>query len=185
MQRPQCGEDYPTKHERYLAVLARMVREPVWDQLKAARSYAQAYAVLRCYPLFGDLLAMQILTDINYSPALNFDENDFIMPGPGCLDGMQKCFGIRPDTDLAAEIIRRCVEEQEGMFTDLGLQPVTLFGRRLTLIDCQNLFCEVDKYARVAHPEFNLKRSEIKQRFRSSGPLPIPFFPPKWGLKTP
>ena len=29
-----------------------------------------------------------------------------------------------------------------------------LWGRRLQLIDCQNLFCEVDKYSRVypAHP---------------------------------
>ena len=27
-----------------------------------------------------------------------------------------------------------------------------LRGRRLQLIDCQNLFCEVDKYAVVAHP---------------------------------
>jgi hypothetical protein len=52
MQRPQCGEDYPTKHERYLAVLGRMVTDRVWDQLKAARSYAQAYAVVRWYPLF-------------------------------------------------------------------------------------------------------------------------------------
>src|SRR4029077_5463964 len=43
--------------------------------------------------------------------------------------GMQKCFGIRPDQQLAAEIIRCIVECQ---FADLGLQPVTLFGCRLT-----------------------------------------------------
>jgi alpha-glutamyl/putrescinyl thymine pyrophosphorylase clade 1 len=183
-QRPQTGEDhYPTKHERYLALLYRMVMNRVWDRLKAAQSYKQAYHVLRLYsPLFGPFTAMQILTDINYSPALNFDENDFIMPGPGCLDGMQKCFGFRPDPDLAAEIIHGCVAEQEGMFADLGLAPVRLFGRRLTAIDIQNLFCEVDKYARVAHPKFNLKRTEIKQ-FHPTGPLPAPYFPPKWDLE--
>lgn len=32
----------------------------------------------------------------------------------------------------------------------LGLRFRSLAGRRLKLIDCQNLFCEVDKYARVA-----------------------------------
>jgi hypothetical protein len=140
MQKPQYREDLPTKHERYLALLEKMVNDRVWEELTAAKSYRQAYGVLRRYPLFGDFLAMQILTDINYSPALNFDENDFIVAGPGCLDGMQKCFGIRPDQELAAEIIQRIVERQEDMFADLGLKPVTLFGRRLTAIDCQICF---------------------------------------------
>ena len=42
-----------------------------------------------------------------------------------------------------------------------------LNGRRLQLIDCQNLFCEVDKYARLAHPEITgySGRSRIRQRF--------------------
>jgi hypothetical protein len=184
-QRPQTGEDhYPTKHERYLAVLERMVRDRVWDRLKAAGSYAEAYDVLRgCSPLFGPFTAMQILTDINYSPALNFDENDFIMPGPGCLDGMQKCFGFRPDPDLAAEIIHGCVAEQEGMFAEVGLAPVRLFGRRLTAIDIQNLFCETDKYSRIAYPQYNLDRTDIK-KFHLTGPLPAPYFPPKWGLEV-
>src|SRR5665213_109406 len=38
-------------------------------------------------------------------------------------------------------------------FSRLGLKFRSLFGRPLQLIDCQNLFCEVDKYARYAHPE--------------------------------
>jgi alpha-glutamyl/putrescinyl thymine pyrophosphorylase clade 1 len=185
MQKPQYREDLPTKHERYLALLKYMMDDRVEQKLMAAKSYREAYHVLRGYPLFGDFLAMQILTDINYGPALNFDENDFIVAGPGALDGMQKCFGIRPDQELAAEIIRRIVEGQEGMFADLGLQPVTLFGRRLTAIDAQNLFCECDKFSRLAHPEYNLKRTEIKQKFRPTGPLPESYFPPKWGLQPP
>src|SRR5258707_9985183 len=47
----------------------------------------------------------------------------------------------------------------------------TLFrSRRLQLIDCQNLFCEVDKYARVAHPNIagRTGRTRIKQKFRMS-----------------
>ena len=32
----------------------------VSEQLKAARSYAQAFVVLRGHPLYGDFLAMQI-----------------------------------------------------------------------------------------------------------------------------
>jgi hypothetical protein len=46
------------------------------------------------------------------------------------------------------------------------------------------LFCEVDKYARKVHPEVTGRtgRTRIKQRFISSGPMPAPWFPPKWGI---
>jgi hypothetical protein len=186
-QRPQVGDEidakYSTKHERYLALLETRMREGITAKLKQARTYREVFYALKRPGLYGNFLSMQVATDLNYSPVLNFHENDFIMPGPGCLDGMQKCFRIRPDADLAAEIIHRCVEEQEGMFTDLELQPVTLFGRRLTAIDVQNCFCECDKYARIAHPEYNLQRKEIKQTFRSNSPLEVPFLPPKWGLR--
>jgi hypothetical protein len=57
----------------------------------------------------------------------------------------------------------------------------------LQLIDCQNLFCEVDKYARVVHPEVECQsgRTRIKQKF-SPRPDPLPqWYPPKWGLQLP
>ena len=59
-----------------------------------------------------------------------------------------------------------------------------LFGRRLHLIDVQNLFCEVDKYARLRHPEIKgiSGRSRIKQRFREGRSLAPPVFPSRWGL---
>jgi hypothetical protein len=49
------------------------------------------------------------------------------------------------------------------------------------------LFCEVDKYSRVAHPEIAgiSGRSRIKQRYRRDPtPLPEPWFPPKWGINA-
>jgi hypothetical protein len=76
------------------------------------------------------------------------------------------------------------LREQEVYFKRFGYEPVTLFGRRrLHAIDIQNLFCEVDKYARVAHPKFKVKDGErIKQSLKPAGPLPVPFFPPKWKI---
>jgi hypothetical protein len=71
---------------------------------------------------------------------------------------------------------------------DAGLSFKTLFGRRLQPIDCQNLFCEISKYARVAHPEIKglSGRSRIKQSFRQAlDPLPPPMFPPRWNLRVP
>ena len=81
-------------------------------------------------------------------------------------------------------MIRFMADRQEVEFDRLGLEFRTLWGRRLQLIDCQNLFCEVDKYARVAHPEIGgaSGRTRIKQKFRPH-PDPIDYwYPPKWGI---
>jgi 5-hmdU DNA kinase, helical domain len=75
-------------------------------------------------------------------------------------------------------------DTQEEHFARLGLSFSGLDGRRLQLIDCQNLFCEVDKYARLAHPEITgySGRTRIKQRFAPSDHTLTSWFPPKWGL---
>jgi len=183
MQKPQYREDLPAKHERYLALLKYMMDDRVGQKLVAAKSYRQAYGILRGYPLYGDFLAMQHLTDINYSEVIDFGEDDFIVPGPGCYEGMEKCFGFRPTPEQARIILEDFVTNQDDHLKDVGEQPIRLQGKRkLHAIDCQNLFCEVGKYAREAHPEFNLKRTEIKQKLKPAGPLPPPFFPPKWGI---
>jgi hypothetical protein len=186
MQKPQTGSDLVGKHNNYLNLLERMMRSGITEKLRSASSYWQAYSALRTFPspAMGDFTAMQLLTDINYSTVINFDEDDFIMPGSGCLRGIQKCFGL-PQVSVsdAQSIIYQFVDEQEVYFKGLKCEPVTLFGRKLHAIDVQNLFCETDKYARAAHPEFKLKDGErIKQTFKQAGPFPPTFFPPKWNL---
>jgi hypothetical protein len=186
VQNQNYATHLPTKHQRYLALLDHVMSTGVTARLQAARTYRDAFRVLQSYPLHGkSFLPMQHLTDLNYSDVINFDEDDFIVPGPGALDGMRKCFGRQPYSSQEAEDwIKELVDDQEGFFDCYGLQPVTLFGRRLHAIDCQNLFCETDKYARVAHPQFNGIRTAIKQTLKPTGPLPQPFFPPKWGLQV-
>jgi hypothetical protein len=186
VQKPQTGSNLIGKHNNYLNLLERMMRSAITERLRSARTYWQAYGVLRTFPspAVGDFTAMQLLTDINYSPVMDFDEDDIIVPGPGCIRGIQKCFGL-PSVSVseAQSVIYNFVDEQEAYFESLGYKPVTLFGRRLHAIDIQNLFCETDKYARVAHPEFKLKDGErIKQTLKPLGSLPAPFFPPKWKI---
>jgi hypothetical protein len=66
----------------------------------------------------------------------------------------------------------------------LGLRFSGLRGRPLQLIDCQNLFCEADKYARAVHPEVCgiSGRTRIKQSYRQDITPLSAWFPPKWGL---
>jgi hypothetical protein len=110
---------------------------------------------------------------------------EFVVPGPGARDGIRKCFA---DTGGLNEIdiIRLVTDRQQAEFDRLGLEFKSLWGRPLQLIDCQNLFCEVDKYSRVKHPEFAglTGRTRIKQKYRKSTE-PIQFwYPPKWELNN-
>ncbi|SRR6266540_1908802 len=171
------------KHRNYLGLLTRMMTDDVPDKLGQLTSMADAFGLFRSYPLFGNFLAYQFVTDINYSTLTNFSEMEFVMPGPGARDGIRKCFATLGDLG-ESDIVRFVADRQDREFSRLGLDFQSLWGRPLQLIDCQNLFCEVDKYARLAHPEIKgiSGRTRIKQKFApNSQPVHI-WFPPKWGL---
>jgi hypothetical protein len=151
------------------------------DKLLGAQSLKEIYELLHHYPLMGDFMSYQTAIDLNYSPLINFDENDFVKAGPGSLRGIKKAFEeTRGNTPEA--IIMWMVENQDREFARLGLPFRGLFGRKLHAIDCQGLFCELDKYCRVAMPELKSARVRMKASFAPKGaPKPL-FLPPKWGL---
>ena len=157
------------KHRNHLRLLELMMEDNVPHRVADTSSMKQAFEVLRSYPTIGDFLAYQYVTDLNYSEIMDFTETEFVVPGPGSIDGIHKCFddmGGLNETD----IIRIVTASQEKEFAKRGLQFRSLWGRPLQLIDCQNLFCEVSKYARLKHPEvkgFN-ERTRIKQIYRPS-----------------
>jgi len=171
------------KHRNHLSLLERMIHGELPMRLAEAGSMQQAFDLIREYPSIGDFLAYQYVTDINYSTVTNFTEMEFVIPGPGAIDGIRKCF-IDTGGMTGADVIKMMAERQESEFERLGLDFRTLWGRRLQLIDCQNLFCEVDKYARVAHPEASgdSGRTRIKQKFRPNEDPIEYWYPPKWKI---
>lgn len=176
---------HTAKHQNHLRLLERMMADDLAGQLAQLKKMQTAFELLRSYPTIGDFLAYQFVTDINYSEVTDFSEMDFVIPGPGARDGLRKCF--RDSAGLnEAELIRLMADNQEREFERLGIKFQSLWGRRLQLIDCQNLFCEVDKYARVAHPDVAgiSGRTRIKQKFSPTGPLDQPWYPPKWGINS-
>lgn len=184
MAPPRLGA--PRKHTNHLRLLERMMRTGLPEALAGAESMYAAFTALRAQPGIGDFLGYQFLIDLNYSNGLTFDEMDFVVPGPGARDGIRKCFGKAAD-GIEPQVIRYMAEHQEEHFARLGLAFGGLYGRPLQLIDCQNLFCEVDKYARVAHPTISgiSGRTRIKQRFAPVAAPLTDWFPPKWGLNAP
>jgi hypothetical protein len=120
----------PQKHPRYIRLLKEMMSTNVTSKLQDAQTYVAAFNVLKTYPLHEDFIAMQHLTDLNYSEVIDFSENDFIVPGPGALNGIQKCWGILPPTVTPRQIIEMCVDEQDSHLKWVGEQPIRLLGKR-------------------------------------------------------
>lgn len=171
------------KHSNHLRLLATMIESSLPERLAQAPNLAAVYEELLAFPSLGPFLAFQYAIDLNYSTLLNFDEMDFVVAGPGARDGLRKCFGDA-SVGIEAELIAWVAETQDEHLSRLGITFDGLWGRKLQLIDCQNLFCEVDKYSRVAHPEVagHSGRTRIKQKYSANGAQGGVWFPPKWGL---
>jgi hypothetical protein len=185
MPSPRFGHD--RKHANHLALVSKMMDDDLPGKVQGARSLRTVYELLKPYRGLGPFLAFQYAIDLNYSCLLDFDEADFVVAGPGALDGIAKCFseiGSRSAEDVVFEM----VECQDREFARLGLSFSGLYGRKLQPIDCQNIFCEISKYARVAHPEIRglSNRKRIKQSYRPARrPFQQPIFPPRWNLSVP
>ena len=177
----KCG--HAKKHRNLLKLLKTMLADAVPARLTHTKKMRDAFELLLSYPMIGEFLAYQYVTDLNYSELTQFSEMDFVVPGPGARDGIRKCFrhlGGLNESDM----IRMVADRQQFEFERLGIEFRSLWGRPLQLIDCQNLFCEVDKYSRHAHPEIVgiTGRTRIKQMFRVTPARIEYWYPPKWGL---
>ncbi len=175
---------FTRKHSNHLKLLERMMEDRAYELISNARNMAAAFDILRSYPTIGDFLAYQLVTDLNYSELTDFSEMEFVVPGPGAKNGIYKCFKSLGGLS-EPELILRVTNRQKEEFERLGLTFQYLGDRPLQLIDCQNLFCEVDKYSRIAHPEANGSgRTRIKQKFK---PIADPihyWYPPKWNINN-
>lgn len=171
------------KHTTHLQLLHTMMSDRLPEKLAEAKSMSSAFDLLVGYGGIGAFLAYQFVTDLNYTTLLDFTEMEYVKAGPGARSGLEKCFedpgGYGPE-----DLIRWTADRQREEFGRRGLEFKDLWGRPLQLIDCQNLYCEIDKYSRVAHPEIasSSQRKRIKQKYKyDSRPLKL-WFPPKWGL---
>jgi len=182
---PSAGSvfGFKFKHSNHLALLSKMMDDELYKKIAESKKLEDVYRKLVAYPSLGNFLAFQYTIDLNYSTLVDFSEMDFVVAGPGAKNGILKCFDSLGSYSFE-DIIRMMVDEQEKESERLQIGLPNLWGRRLQLIDCQNLFCEVDKYLRGTNPEINGNsgRTRIKQKFSTpKGPVNY-FFPPKWKI---
>lgn len=176
------GSKGQPRHRMYLYdFLGKMMKDSVPAKIEFAHNMGEAFDFIRSYRLMGDFLAYQYVTDINYSPMTNFSEMEFTVAGPGSARGIAKSFDV-VDQPLDY-IIRYVTENQDKGFAKYGYTFPRIGDRPLQLIDCQNLFCEFDKYTR-ARPDLNLQDSgkRIKNTFEANPQRITYFYPPKWNV---
>ncbi|KAF9264564.1 hypothetical protein L218DRAFT_958273 [Marasmius fiardii PR-910] len=139
----------------------------------------------------GGFTAYQLLLNLSYSSLLSrFSGMDFVSPGLGCISGLQKLFtkgslnrAKALDSGIYISIIRWMADTQDVHFQRLGLDstfsPLGTSRFPLELADIEHSICEVDKYARLVHPEIRQRRKTIKRTYkhvpgRSLPPIVIP-----------
>jgi hypothetical protein len=173
---------YDKKHENHLELVNKMfVKDRVEKKIINAKNMEEAFNIIKSYPLIGDFMAYQLITDINYSDVVDFDESSFTVVGPGSKRGIKKCF-ISLDDMTEADIIKYMYDNQEKEFKRLGLDFKRIGNRKLQYIDCQNIFCELDKYCREAKPDLKSNRKRIKKKYTFEKNKIEYIYPPKWGM---
>lgn len=171
------------KFMNHLMLINYMMKDNLLKKIIHCSQMEDLYNVLLSYPTIGPFLAYQYSIDINYSELIDFDEMEFVIAGPGAKAGIRKCFANSEEYSQDY-IIRYMCERQSEEFSRLGLKFITLGGRELKLIDCQNIFCETDKYSRVKYPDILdcNGRTRIKQRYSMNDNKIHYFYPPKWKI---
>lgn len=183
MPSPSFG--YQKKHLNHLRLIEFILKDKFVQKIGRSKSLQKIFEILKGYTSIGNFISYQITIDINYSEIIDFSEMDFVMPGPGAKDGIKKCF-LDSNKLNESEIIHIMTEIAPDQFKRLGIEFKSLWGRPLQLIDCQNLFCEVDKYSRVYFPEIkgHTGRTRIKQKYSEKQSAVTPWYPPKWGINS-
>jgi hypothetical protein len=174
---------YNRKHDNHLALLKQIfLIDRGHLKLIKAKDMEEAFNVLRQYPLIGDFMAYQLVTDINYSDVVNWSEMEFTVVGPGSKRGIKKCFeNIKGYSEK--DIIKYMCNNQEKEFKRLGLNFIKTCNRPLQYIDCQNIFCEFDKYCRKAMPDLKSNRTKIKKKYLPKKEKIEYMYPLKWSVK--
>lgn len=174
---------YDRKHENHLALLEHIFqKDQAHFDLLNAKTMEEAFHILKKYPLIGNFMAYQLVTDINYSDIVSWNENEFTVAGPGSIRGIKKCFIERKGLSNE-DIIKYMYLHQEEEFHRLGFDFKRIGNRPLQLIDCQNIFCELDKYCRVFLPELKSNRVKIKKKYIPKKEKIEYIYPPKWNIK--
>lgn len=162
----------PTKVEKIVAQWADWACgwPATYDHCNDAEDGLSFYSELKSLQGVGRFLASQVYVDCTYNlPDSNHNMmywpvelyNDFMVPGPGALTGLQRLTGLTspPNDELALELMIALRDMQESELTprdfawstekDLGVSDDEETECTLSVQDIQNTLCEFGKYRKI------------------------------------
>ena len=140
----------------------------LWDQgvfynLSQSTSAESIYTRLEDIPGIGSFMAYQLFVDMTYCPECPVSENEFVVAGPGCKNGLKLVFnsknGLTPEELLfwLRDHWKECCQSvgvswDPELFCDCPEED-----RNMNVMSLQNCFCELSKYYRAYQGGFVIK----------------------------
>ena len=152
------------------------------DRILTAPSLERVHAELSLEWGIAGFMAYEIAIDLCYPGGLlSFDENDWVHPGPGAIDGLRILtkHGTKIGKKGGAELIKELLYRQREQQTAAG---VWVYGPDLTLRNVEHSLCEFQKFWRAMQPKGRNKRLYRLERAKTDytpwEPFPKAFVPP-------
>ncbi|KAG7087585.1 hypothetical protein E1B28_013539 [Marasmius oreades] len=197
----QCGKSSKENFCHHLESLEAFMKDDVLlNCIQTAEYMEDIFDFLKSFRGMGDFTAYQLLVNLSYSSLLSrFSNMDFVVAGIGCVSGLHKLFAKGSlnrakylDPMIYVGIIRWMADTQDEHFKRLGLDSTFMqlgsdsprsAGIPLQLADIEHSICEVDKYARLLHPEMRAKRMNLRRTYKyvEGRTLPPVAIPKAWG----
>ena len=127
--------------------------------------------ILRTLPRVGYFMAQQVVTDFGYIDP-DYDENDWVAPGPGSLRGAAI---VSPGGDFH-DVVDLCQDSIAALRPEVSLSLPNGGRRTPSLMDVQNTLCEFDKYIRWVSRPLPANTYQPKH----PGTQPVPTLPLHW-----
>lgn len=143
---------------------------PTWQSFRGSHTLQKQVESLRSHPGVGNFIAMQVATDYNYGPHGSDQENSYVLPGPGAVNGAR---AIAPRTS-AMDVLKRAHGTILSQHSCPGIW-VHEAVRYPSLMDIQNTLCEFSKYVRWMQ-----KPVGMDYRPANPGEQPLPWYPTHW-----
>jgi len=189
IMQPAMGYGHKEKHRNHLNLIEDMMNDQIpmggIDYIiYMSDTMEHLFLSLKDYHSIGPFMAYQLATDINYTSLTDFSECEFTAIGPGSKRGIEKCVKDLPRDWEHEDVIKYVTEYQNIEFEMRDIDFKNLYGRDLQYIDVQNLFCELDKYTRISHPNAGLAKRMKRNYSPVSDHLPLEplVLPEKWGI---
>jgi hypothetical protein len=145
--------------ERHLDMIECMMLNDFVRRVRECQTLEDIYKYIISFPGFAEFAGYQLLLNLSYTDLFHFNENDFVVPGPGARSGLVRCFRgvtdaqLRSSPSLAFDLMSWMHENQDEHFQRLGFKIPMINGHhRMQLPDIEHALCEVDKLSRILHP---------------------------------